>query len=65
MAFLFYILFAAAVVALDQFTKYLTLANIALYEHIPFIPRSRQCRFFPVPWRGKCIPVRRRRAGSA
>ena len=38
MAFLFYILFAAAVVALDQFTKYLTLANIALYEHIPFIP---------------------------
>jgi len=38
MAFLMYILFAVIVVAADQFTKYLTLANIALYEHVPFIP---------------------------
>ena len=38
MTFLLYILFAVLVVAADQFTKYLTLANIALYEHVPFIP---------------------------
>ena len=31
-------IFAAAVVALDQFTKYLTVANIPLYGEIPFIP---------------------------
>ena len=30
--------FAAAIVAADQFTKYLTVANIALYEEIPFLP---------------------------
>ena len=38
MSFLYYVLFAGAVVALDQFTKYLTVANIALYEDVPFIP---------------------------
>ena len=38
MQFLFYALFSIAVVALDQFTKYLTVANIPLYESIPFIP---------------------------
>jgi len=29
---------AAAVVALDQYTKYLTVLNIPLYEELPFIP---------------------------
>ena len=38
MTFLFYGLFAAAVVALDQFTKYLTLVNIPLHTHVDFIP---------------------------
>ena len=31
-------LFAAGIVAADQFTKYLTVMNIALYEDVPFIP---------------------------
>ena len=31
-------LVSAAVVVLDQITKYLTVANIALYENIPFLP---------------------------
>ena len=34
----FFALFAAGIVAADQFTKYLTLANISLGEQIPFIP---------------------------
>ena len=38
MSFLYYVLFAAAVVGLDQFTKYLTLVNIPLHGEIPFIP---------------------------
>ena len=38
MIFLYYSLFAGAIVALDQFTKYLTVANIALYEDVAFIP---------------------------
>ena len=38
MSFLYYILFVGAIVAADQFTKYLTVANIALYEDVPFIP---------------------------
>ncbi|MBR3949478.1 MAG: signal peptidase II [Oscillospiraceae bacterium] len=38
MAFLYYSLFVAAIVAADQFTKFLTVANIALYQDIPFIP---------------------------
>ena len=38
MSFLFYALFVTAIVAADQFTKYLTVANIALYEDVPFIP---------------------------
>ena len=36
--FLKYVIFAAAIVVLDQITKYLTVANIALYENIPFLP---------------------------
>ena len=38
MQLLFYVLFSAGIVALDQFTKYLTVANIPLYEHIPLLP---------------------------
>ena len=38
MSFLYYVLFVGAIVAADQFTKYLTVANIALYEDVPFIP---------------------------
>ena len=38
MSFLYYALFAGAIVAADQITKYLTVANIALYEDVPFIP---------------------------
>ena len=35
---LLFALFAAGIVAADQFTKYLTVTNIALYEDVPFIP---------------------------
>ena len=38
MQYLFMSLFAAVIVVLDQLTKYLTVANIALYESVPFIP---------------------------
>ena len=38
MNFLYYVLFAAAVVGVDQLTKYLTLVNIPLHTEIPFIP---------------------------
>ena len=40
MSLLFYALFVGGIVAADQFTKYLTVANIALYEDIPFIPNQ-------------------------
>ena len=38
MSFLYYVLFAAAVVGIDQLTKYLTLVNIPLHSQVPFIP---------------------------
>ena len=38
MQLLAFSLFIAGIVAADQFTKYLTVANIALYEDVPFIP---------------------------
>ena len=38
MQFLYYTLFAAGIVAADQITKYLTVANISLYADVPFIP---------------------------
>ena len=38
MQFLFMTLFAAGIVAADQITKYLTVANIALYQDVEFIP---------------------------
>mgnify|MGYP002511475679 CR=1 FL=1 len=38
MQYLWMTLFAAGIVAADQFTKYLTVANIALYQDVPFIP---------------------------
>ena len=38
MSFLYYSLFAVAIVVADQITKYLTVANIALYADVPFLP---------------------------
>ena len=38
MQMLFYALFAAGIVAADQVTKYLTVANIPLYQDVPFLP---------------------------
>ena len=38
MQFLFLSLFAAGIVAADQITKYLTVANIALFQDVEFIP---------------------------
>ena len=38
MQFLAFSIFAAGIVAADQFTKYLTVMNIALWEDVPFIP---------------------------
>ena len=38
MSLLYYALFAAFIVAADQFTKYLTVANIPLYADVPFLP---------------------------
>ncbi len=38
MQFLLYSLFAAGIVALDQFTKYLTVLYIPKGENVPFIP---------------------------
>ena len=35
---LYYALFALFIVAADQFTKFLTVANIALGEELPFLP---------------------------
>ena len=37
MQLLFYALFAAGIIAADQFTKYLTVANIALGERIEWM----------------------------
>jgi len=38
MQLLVFMLFSAAIVVADQITKFLTVANIALYEDVPFIP---------------------------
>ena len=38
MQYLLMALFAAGIVAADQFTKYLTVANISLHGHADFIP---------------------------
>ena len=38
MQFLYMALFAAGIVAVDQYTKFLTVANIALYQDVDFIP---------------------------
>ena len=38
MQFLYMTLFAAGIVAVDQYTKFLTVANIALYQDVEFIP---------------------------
>ena len=38
MQFALYCLFSAAIVVVDQITKYITVANIELYADVPFIP---------------------------
>ena len=38
MQFALFTLFAAGIVAADQFTKYLTVANLSLGEHAAFLP---------------------------
>ena len=38
MQLLFMALFAAGIVAVDQYTKFLTVANISLYQDVEFIP---------------------------
>ena len=38
MQFLYYALFVLGIVAADQWTKYLTVANIGLYQDVEFIP---------------------------
>ena len=38
MQYVYMILFALGIVAADQFTKYLTVANIALHQNMPFVP---------------------------
>ena len=38
MQLLFYSLFAAGIIAADQITKYLTVANISLGEHVEWMP---------------------------
>ena len=38
MQFAYFALFAAGIVAADQFTKYLTVAAIGLGERVPFLP---------------------------
>ena len=38
MQFFYYVLFVAGIVATDQVTKFLTVANIPLYQDVPFLP---------------------------
>ncbi|MDD5864790.1 MAG: signal peptidase II [Firmicutes bacterium] len=38
MQFFYYCLFAAGIVAADQVTKFLTVANIPPYQDLPFLP---------------------------
>ena len=38
MQYLYMILFAAGIVAVDQFTKFVTVANIPLHGHVDFMP---------------------------
>lgn len=38
MQFLYYALFAGAIAAADQFTKWLVVQNIPLYGEVPFLP---------------------------
>ena len=45
MQFALYLLFSAAIVAADQFTKYLTVANIPLHADVPFLPGVAQLTY--------------------
>ncbi len=38
MYFLFFCIFAAGIVAVDQITKFLVVANIPLFGHVPVLP---------------------------
>ena len=38
MQYLYMFLFAAGIVAVDQYTKFLTVANIPLHGHVDFLP---------------------------
>ncbi len=38
MPFFYMTLFALAIAGVDQFTKYLTVTNIPLYQDVPFLP---------------------------
>ena len=38
MQFLYYVLFVLGITAVDQISKYFTVANIALYQDVPFLP---------------------------
>ena len=38
MKFVYMLLFALGIVGVDQFTKYLTVAKIPLFDDVPFIP---------------------------
>lgn len=38
MQFLYMVLFAAGIVAVDQITKFLTVAHIGLYQHVEMLP---------------------------
>ena len=45
MSFLYYALFVGGIIAADQLTKYLTVANIPLYADVPFIPNLLQLTY--------------------
>ena len=49
MQLLYYVLFAGGIVAADQFTKYLTVQNIGLWEEIPFLPGLLQLTYVQNP----------------
>ena len=45
MQFALYLLFTAAIVVADQFTKYLTVVNIPLHADVPFLPGVAQLTY--------------------
>ena len=58
MVFLWMSLFAFGIVAVDQFTKFVVLENIALYEKVPFYPVSSALPMRRIPAApGRCFPA--------